>query len=71
MSEAHVRLEPTQIPMLWPLCPACQGRMMLTSIEPSCDGPALRMFECSRCGHVYRAPAEDPMLNWNYDTGTK
>jgi hypothetical protein len=61
VSEAHVRLEPTLIPMLRPLCPACQGRMMLTNIEPGCDSRDLRIFECSKCGCVYKAPAEDPM----------
>jgi hypothetical protein len=59
MSEAYARLEPTLIPMLRPLCPACQGRMMPSSVEPGCDGPDLRIFECSKCGHVYKAPAED------------
>ena len=59
MSEAYARLEPTLIPIPRPLCPTCQGRMMLSCIEPSCKGPDLRIFECSRCGHVYKAPAED------------
>jgi len=61
MSEAYTRLEPTLIPILRPLCPTCQGRMMLTCIEPGCNGPDLRSFECSRCGHVYKALAEDPI----------
>jgi hypothetical protein len=61
MPEAYARLEPTLIPVLRPLCPACQGRMMLTCIEAGCDGPDLRIFECSKCGHVYKAPAEDPI----------
>ena len=60
-SEAHARLEPTLIPMLRPLCPACQGRMMLTCIEPGYDSPDLRILECSKFGHVYTAPAEDPV----------
>jgi Zn ribbon nucleic-acid-binding protein len=60
MSEAYARLEPSLIPMLRPLCPACQGRMML-SIEPGFDAPELKVFECSKCGHVYKAPAEDPI----------
>jgi hypothetical protein len=61
MPEAYVRLEPTLIPMLRPLCPTCWGRMMLSCIEPDCDGPDLRIFECSKCGHAYKAPAEDPI----------
>jgi hypothetical protein len=59
MSEAYARLEPTLIPILRPLCPTCQGRMMLTNIEPGRNGTDLRIFECSKCGHVYRTPAED------------
>lgn len=61
MPEAYARLEPTLIPMLRPLCPACQGRMMLTCIEAGFDGPDSRIFECSKCGHVYKAPAEGPI----------
>ena len=61
MSEAYAHLEPTLIPILRPHCPRCRGRMMLTSIEPGCDGPDLRIFECSKCGHVYKAPADDPI----------
>lgn len=53
MSEAYARLEPSLIPILRPLC------MMLTNIEPGCNGTDLRIFECSKCGHVYRTPAED------------
>ena len=62
MSEGYARLEPTLIPMLRPLCPSCQGRMMLTGIEPGCDGPDLRIFECSKCGHIYKVPAEDAII---------
>ena len=62
MSEAYARLEPTLIPMLRPLCPARQGRMMFTCIEPGLDGPDLRIFECSKCGHIYKAPAEDAII---------
>jgi hypothetical protein len=39
--------------------PGLPGRMMLTCIESGCGGPDLRIFECSKCGHVYKAPAED------------
>jgi len=61
MPEAYARLEPTLIPTLRPLCPTCGGRMMLSCIEPGWDGPDLRTFECSKCGHAYKAPAEDPI----------
>jgi len=50
MSEAYARLEPTLIPMLRPLARRARGRMMLTRIEPGCDGRDLRIFECSECG---------------------
>jgi hypothetical protein len=33
--------------------------MMLSCIEPGCDGPDLRIFECSKGEHAYKAPAED------------
>jgi hypothetical protein len=61
MPEAYARIEPSLIPILRPLCPTCRGRMMLTSVEAICDGSDLRIFECSKCGNVYKAPAEDPM----------
>jgi Zn ribbon nucleic-acid-binding protein len=61
MSEAYAHLEPSLIPILRPLCPTCQGGTKLTYIEPGCNGPDLRIFECSKCGHVYKAPAEDPL----------
>jgi hypothetical protein len=61
MSEAYVRPEPSLIPILRPRCAMCQGRTMLTCIEPACDGPEFRIFECSKCGHVYKAPTEDSM----------
>jgi len=60
-TQEHHILELMLIPMLRPLCPACQGRTMLTCIEPGCDGPDLRIFECSKCGHVYKAPIEVPV----------
>jgi ribosomal protein L37AE/L43A len=64
MSEMYIRLDPSLIPILRPVCPTCQGRMMLTCIEPGYNnGPDLRIFECSKCGHVYKAPAEDPMTS--------
>jgi ribosomal protein L37AE/L43A len=61
MSEMYTRPDPSLIPILRPVCPTCQGRMMLTCIERGYKDPDLRIFECSKCGHVYTAPAEDPM----------
>src|SRR6185312_8225296 len=46
MPEANARPEPSLIPILRPRCPTCQGRMMLTCIEPGCNGPDLQTFEC-------------------------
>lgn len=61
MPEMYTRPDPSLIPIPRPVCQTCQGRMMLTCIEPGCNGPDLRIFECSRCGHVHEAPAEGPM----------
>ena len=58
MSEAKARLEPSLIPVPRPRCPTCQGRMMPACIEPGCDGPDLRTFECPKCENVL---AEQPM----------
>jgi DNA-directed RNA polymerase subunit M/transcription elongation factor TFIIS len=61
MSEVYARPEPTLIPIPRPLCPACQSRMMLIHVGASCDGPKLRIFECSRCGNVRKISMDDPM----------
>jgi DNA-directed RNA polymerase subunit M/transcription elongation factor TFIIS len=61
MSEVYARPEPTLIPIPRPLCPACQSRMMLIHARASCDGPHLRIFECSKCGNVHRISMGDPM----------
>jgi len=61
MPDIFAHPEPSLIPIARPRCPTCQGRMMRTRIEPGRNNPDLRTFECSKCGHVYKAPAEDPM----------
>lgn len=61
MSEVYARPEPTLIPIPRPLCPACQRRMMLIHVGPSCEGPDLRIFECSKCGNVQKTSMDDPM----------
>ncbi len=61
MPEMYTRPDPSLIPIPRPFCPMCRGRMMLTCIQPGCDGPDLRIFECSKCEHVYKVSAEDPM----------
>jgi hypothetical protein len=61
MSEVYARPEPTLIPIPRPLCPTCQSRMTLICVGASCDGPNLRIFECSRCGNVHKISMNDPM----------
>jgi hypothetical protein len=61
MPRAHTRPEPSLLPIERPRCPECQGRMMLARIEPGPDGSDLRTFECSKCEHVHKVLAEDPM----------
>jgi hypothetical protein len=58
MPEIFVRPEPSLIPIARPRCPTCQGRMMLTRIEPGRNSPDLRTFECSKCELVYKVLAE-------------
>jgi transposase-like protein len=61
MPETYALPEPSLIPIVRPRCPTCQARMMLTRIEPGCNGPDLRTFECSNCEHVYNVLAEELM----------
>jgi hypothetical protein len=61
MPRAHTRPEPSLLPIERPRCPECQGRMMLARIEPGPNGSDLRTFECSKCEHVHKVLAEDPM----------
>jgi transposase-like protein len=65
MHKTYIRPDPSLIPVPRPVCPRCQGRMMLTCIEPGYNGPDLQIFECSKCGHVYEALGEDPMKSAN------
>lgn len=65
MSEIYARPEPSLIPIPRPLCPACQSRMMLTHVGAGGDGRNLRIFECSKCGHLHRISIEDPMRSAN------
>jgi hypothetical protein len=59
MSEGYARLEPTLIPMLRPLCPVCQGRLMLTCIEPDCDGAIYGSSNAPSAATSTRHRAED------------
>jgi hypothetical protein len=69
--EAHTRPDPSLVPIERPRCPECQGRMMLARIEPGPNGSDLPTFECSKCEHVHRVLAEDPMKSakaqWHYN----
>lgn len=60
MPKDFARPEPSLVPIARPRCPTCQGHMMLTRIEPGHNGPDLRTFECSKCGHSYKALTESP-----------
>lgn len=60
MSEGYIRPEPSLIPIPRPLCPACQRRMTLHRIGSSRNGPDLRIFACTGCGHVCERAAGDP-----------
>jgi hypothetical protein len=73
MSEVYARPEPTLIPIPRPLSPACQSRMMLIRVGASCDGPNIRIFECSRCGNVHKNPRPsrlEPGPAVRFGTGT-
>jgi ssDNA-binding Zn-finger/Zn-ribbon topoisomerase 1 len=61
MPQAHVRPDPSLLPIERPRCPKCQGRMMLSRIEPGPGGSDLPTFECAKCGQVHKLLAEDPM----------
>ena len=65
MPEAYNRPEPSLLPIERPRCPKCHGRMMLARIEPGPNGSDLQTFECPKCEHVHKMPAEDPMKSGN------
>ena len=56
---------PSLLPIERPRCPKCHGRMMLARIKPGPNGSDLRTFECPKCEHVHKMPAEDPMKSGN------
>jgi predicted Zn finger-like uncharacterized protein len=61
MSQTYTRPDPSLLPIERPRCPECQGRMMLARIEPGPNGSDLRTFKCSKCEHVHKVLAEDPI----------
>jgi hypothetical protein len=70
MPQTYTRPDPSLIPIERPRCPKCQGRMMLARTEPGPNGSDLRTFECSKCEHVHKVLAEDPMksatVQWHH-----
>ena len=65
MPITHTSSEPSLLPIERPLCPKCQGRLMLARIEPGPNGADLRTFECPNCEHVPQTLVEDPMKSGN------
>jgi ribosomal protein L37AE/L43A len=61
MPEAYTRPDPSLLPIERPRCPKCQDRMRLRRIESGPDSSDLRTFECSKCGHIHKVLAEDPI----------
>jgi hypothetical protein len=65
MPITHTSSEPSLLPIERPLCPKCQGRLMLARIEPGPNGAALRTFECPNCEYVPQTLVENPMKSGN------
>jgi uncharacterized protein YlaI len=64
-SHTHTSSEPSLLPIERPLCPKCQGRLMLARIEPGPNGADLRTFECPNCEYVLQTLVENPMKSGN------
>jgi hypothetical protein len=65
MPITHTSSEPSLLPIERPLCPKCQGRLMLARIEPGPNGADLRTFECPNCEYVPQTLVENPMKSGN------
>ena len=61
----HTSSEPSLLPIERPLCPKCQGRLMLARIEPGPNGADLRSIECPNCEYVAQTLVENPMKSGN------
>ena len=57
MPEAY----PSLLPIDRPRCPKCQGRMMLSRIEPGPAHSDFLTFGCPKCEHVQKMVVGDPM----------
>jgi hypothetical protein len=54
MPEAYSHSSPSLLPIDRPRCPKCQGRMMLSRIEPGPAPSDFLTFECPKCAHVQK-----------------
>jgi hypothetical protein len=61
MPEAYSHACPSLLPIQRPRCPWCQGRMMLSRIEPGPAHSDFLTFECPKCERVQKMVVGDPM----------
>jgi hypothetical protein len=61
MPEAYSHSSPSLLPFDRPRCSKCQGRMMLSRIEPGPAHSDFLTFECPKCEHVQKMVVGDPM----------
>jgi ribosomal protein S27E len=54
MPEAYSHSYPSLLPIDRTRCPKCQGRMMLSRIEPGPAHSDFLTFECPKCEHVQK-----------------
>jgi hypothetical protein len=54
MPEAYSHSYPSLLPIDRPRCTKCQGRMMLSRIEPGPAQSDFVTFECPKCEHVQK-----------------
>src|ERR1700730_14056105 len=71
MPEAYSHSYPSLLPIQRPRCPKCQGRMMLSRIEPGPAHSDFLTFECPKCEHVQKMVVGDPMkaINTGWTAG--
>jgi hypothetical protein len=71
MPEAYSDACPSLLPNQRPRCPKCQGRMMLSGIEPGPAHSDFLTFECPKCEHVQKMVVGDPMkaINTGWTAG--
>jgi hypothetical protein len=67
MPEAYSHSYPSLLPIDRPRCPKCQGRMMLSRIEPGPADSDFLTFGCPKCEHVQKmVVGDDPMKGSQY-----